>query len=209
MDAGDLLDGVGIVAVVALEDADAAVPLARALAASGVSCVEVTLRTGCAVDAIGRIAREVPEVLVGAGSIRRPEQLLEVRDAGARFAVSPGSSDRLLAAARRLKMPFVPGAVTPTEMIGLLERGYFLQKFFPAEASGGARALRSLAAPLPEVRFFPTGGITQDLACEYLQMGSVACIGGSWFVPADSLRAGDFSAIGRLAVAAVELTTLS
>lgn len=209
MDACDLLDGVGIVAVVALEDADAAVPLARVLVGSGVSCVEVTLRTGCAVDAIGRIAREVPEVLVGAGSIRRPEQLLEVRDAGARFAVSPGSSDGLLAASRRLKMPFVPGAVTATEMIGLLEHGYFLQKFFPAEASGGARALRSLAAPLPEVRFFPTGGITQELAPGYLQMGSVACIGGSWFVPADSLRAGDFSAIGRLAESAAELTTLS
>ena len=209
MDASELLDEIGIVAVVVIENADAAVPLARTLSGSGVRCVEVTLRTGCAVDAIGRIAREVPELLIGAGSIRRPEQLLEVRDAGARFAVSPGSSDGLLAASRRLRMPFVPGAVTPTEMIRLLERGYLLQKFFPAEASGGAAALRSLAAPLPEVRFFPTGRITGELAPGYLQMDSVACIGGSWFVPADSLRAGDFPAIGRLAAEAAELTTLS
>ena len=109
----------------------------------------------------------------------------------------------------RLRIPFVPGAVTATEMIRLLDNGYSLQKFFPAEASGGAVALRSLAAPLPEVRFFPTGGITQELAGEYLRTESVACIGGSWFVPADELSSRDFSAIGRLAIAAVELTTLS
>jgi 2-dehydro-3-deoxyphosphogluconate aldolase/(4S)-4-hydroxy-2-oxoglutarate aldolase len=138
-------------------------------------------------------------MLVGAGSVRRAEQFAQIADAGARFAVSPGATASLLDAAERQGMPFVPGAVTASEIIGLLESGYRLQKFFPAEASGGLASIRALAAPLPEVLFFPTGGIDQTLAREYLACECVASVGGSWFVPAGALAAGDFARIRELA----------
>ena len=138
MDATRLLAGNRIVPVVVLADASAAVPVARALLDGGIAVAEITLRTDDAVDGIRAIATEVPDMLVGAGSIRTPEQMKVVQDAGAAFCVSPGASSALLDAAEELRMPFVPGAATPSEMIGLFERGYRLQKFFPAEQAGGA-----------------------------------------------------------------------
>jgi len=206
MDAAKILSPFRIVPVVVIEDVETAVPLATTLAAAGLGAIEVTLRTAPALEAIRRIASEVPGILPGAGSIRTPEQMQQAGDAGARFCVSPGSSPKLLAAARDLKMAFVPGAVTASEMIALMEAGYTLQKFFPAELAGGAAMIRSVGGPLPEVRFFPTGGITTGNAGDYLALKNVACIGGSWLAPRNSLADRDFDAIAQLAEDAVKLT---
>ena len=156
--------------------------------------------------AIELVASAVPQVMVGAGSIRNTEQLQQVKNAGAKFGVSPGSTDTLLEAAA--DCPYIPGAATATECMHLLEQGYFLQKFFPAELSGGVGRIRALSAPLPEVRFCPTGGITPDNITQYLQCSAVACVGGSWFVPGLALEAGDFAAIGQLSREAVAMTSL-
>ena len=203
MDATSLLEGLRLVPVVVIEDETQAVPLAETLLAAGVRAMEVTLRTESALAALERVAGAVPEMLLGAGSLRCPEQFPRILNAGARFAVSPGASERLLAAAAEARIPFVPGAVTASEIIRLLEHGYRLQKFFPAESSGGVAQLRALAAPLPEVRFFPTGGITSELAPAYLAFERVACLGGSWFVPERALREGDFGTVAALATQAV------
>lgn len=205
MDAGDLLKSCRIVPVVAIERADAAVPLARALLEGGLDAIEVTLRTDEALAAIEAIAAEVPEMLVGAGSIRQPGQLFDVQQAGAAFAVSPGCSDRLIDAVAEIGMPFVPGAITPSEMLSLLGHGYRLQKFFPAELAGGHTFLQAVGAPLPEIRFMPTGGITPDNAAAYLGLGNVACIGGSWITPVELQAERDFDAIRRLAADAARL----
>lgn len=205
MDATELLRGRRVVPVVVVDHVDIAVPLAETLMDAGLSVIEVTLRTDDALAAIAAIARAVPEMIVGAGSIRRPQQFTEVQDAGARFAVSPGASDALLAKAEGLGMPFVPGAVTPSEMIGLYERGYRLQKFFPAELAGGHAYLKSVGAPLPEVSFMPTGGITPDNVLQYLALSNVLCIGGSWITPSSLQKKRDFESIHRLATDAARL----
>lgn len=205
MDASQTLKQARIVPVVVIEDADRAVPLAETLLAAGLSAIEITLRTDSALDAIRRVADAVPAMLVGAGSIRRPSQISEVQSAGARFAVSPGATDELLAAASDARLPLVPGAVTAYEVTQLMNRGYTLLKFFPAELAGGVAMLKALGAPLPEARFFPTGGITTKNAADYLALPNVACLGGTWITPADLLRSKDFEAIGRLAAAAAEL----
>lgn len=204
MDAKALLSDTRLVPVVVIEDPASAVPLARALLDAGINAIEITLRTPAALDAIRAVASEVPDIICGAGSIRRRQQLTDIRDAGARFAVSPGSSYDLLSAAE--DFPFVPGAETATEMIGLLDAGYTLQKFFPAELIGGLARISALSAPLPEVRFFPTGGINAALAAQYLAHPKVHCIGGSWFVPADALREGKFTAIRIAASEALQKT---
>ena len=206
MNAADLLAAQRVVPVVVIDDADDAVPLAKTLLANGLDAIEVTLRTEAGLDAIDRIAREVPGMLVGAGSVRRAAQIAEVKSAGAVFAVSPGSSDALLAAAADEDLPFVPGAVTASEMLKLLDLGYTLQKFFPAELSGGAAFLKAVSAPIPEVAFMPTGGIGPDNAGDYLALPNVACIGGSWIAPPRLLHAKDFDAIAELTAAAVALT---
>ena len=199
MDASSLFTDIPLVAVVSIDKQSDAVPLANALYEAGIKAIEVTLRTEVALAAIESIQREVPEILLGAGSIRRSDQIKQVINAGARFAVSPGCSPALLEEIRAANLPFVPGAATASEMIVLLEQGYMLQKFFPAELSGGLAKIRALAAPLPEVKFFATGGINTALAREYLACSSVACIGGSWFVAANSVAMGDFKAISALA----------
>ena len=205
MNAADLLAGQRVVPVVVIDDAGDAVPLAKTLLASGLTAIEVTLRTEAGLEAIERIASDVPEMLVGAGSVRRAAQIAEVKAAGALFAVSPGSSDSLLDAAADAELPFVPGAVTASEMLKLLDLGYTLQKFFPAELSGGAAFLKAVGAPIPEVSFMPTGGIGPDNADDYLSLGNVACIGGSWIAPSALLADQDFDAIAGLAAAAAKL----
>ncbi len=205
MDATELLMGYPVVPVVVIDDVDVAVPLAETLSDAGLNVIEVTLRTDDALAAIASIARAVPDMIVGAGSIRRAEQFTEVKDVGAKFAVSPGASDALLDAVDGLGMPFIPGAATPSEMIHLYERGYRLQKFFPAELAGGHAYLKSVGAPLPEVSFMPTGGITADNARHYLSLKNVMCIGGSWITPADLQAKRDFDAIHRLATDAARL----
>lgn len=199
MNAADLLQGNRVVPVVVVDDADKAVTLARTLLDAGLGAIEVTLRTPAAFDAIRRIAAKVPDMIVGAGSIRHVAQVTEVVDAGAQFGVCPGSSPSLLEAIDAAGLPFIPGAITPSETLALLERGYTLQKFFPAELSGGARYLKGISAPIPEANFMPTGGITPENAPAYLALNNVACLGGTWVAPAEALAASNFDAIANLA----------
>ncbi|MFF4286260.1 bifunctional 4-hydroxy-2-oxoglutarate aldolase/2-dehydro-3-deoxy-phosphogluconate aldolase [Streptomyces sp. NPDC001633] len=194
-----------VVPVVVLEDAADAVPLARALVAGGLSAIEVTLRTPAALDAVRAIADEVPDAVVGAGTLLTPEQVAAARAAGARFLVSPGWSPRLLGALRDSGLPFLPGVSTASEVVTLLDEGINELKFFPAEAAGGTAYLKSLAAPLPQARFCPTGGITLASAPTYLALPNVGCVGGTWMLPADALAAKDWARIERLAHEAAAL----
>lgn len=205
MDASKLLAGAKIVPVVVIDDVDKAVPLAECLVDAGLDTIEVTLRTEAGLEAIERIAGAVPAMIVGAGSIRNVDQVNAVVRAGAKFGVAPGTTGRLLNAVRQAGLPFVPGAATASEVMRLLQRGYTLQKFFPAELAGGIPFLKAVAAPIPEVRFMPTGGIKADTAADYLALGNVASVGGSWIAPPDLLAAGDFDAIARIAADAAQL----
>jgi 2-dehydro-3-deoxyphosphogluconate aldolase/(4S)-4-hydroxy-2-oxoglutarate aldolase len=194
-----------VIPVVLIDDAAQAVPLARALVAGGITVIEVTLRTAAAIDAIGAIAAEVEDITVGAGTVLDPAQLDAARRAAARFAVSPGTSPRLLDAAAGHPLALLPGAGSVSESMTLLERGYARQKFFPAGAAGGAAFLAALASPLPQVSFCPTGGITPDNAPGYLELANVACVGGSWITPEAAIRNGDWARIENLARAASAL----
>jgi 2-dehydro-3-deoxyphosphogluconate aldolase/(4S)-4-hydroxy-2-oxoglutarate aldolase len=205
MDASKLLSGVSVVPVVVIDDVDSAVRLAECLFEAGLNTIEVTLRTDDALESMSRIVAAVPEMIVGAGSVRYTKQVAEVRQAGAKFAVSPGASDQLLDTIEEAGMPFVPGAVTASEMMRLLERGYTLQKFFPAELAGGIPYLKAVGGPLSEVRFMPTGGVSAELANDYLALSNVVAVGGSWIAPASLLENGDYEAIGRLASDAAAL----
>ncbi|WP_328976085.1 bifunctional 4-hydroxy-2-oxoglutarate aldolase/2-dehydro-3-deoxy-phosphogluconate aldolase [Streptomyces canus] len=206
--APSLLDLAPVVPVVVLEDASDAVPLARALVAGGLPAIEVTLRTPVALDAIRAIAGEVPEAVVGAGTVITPDQVTETVAAGARFLVSPGWTDVLLAAMRASGVPFLPGVSTTSEVVALLERGVTEMKFFPAEAAGGTAYLKSLAGPLPQARFCPTGGIGPENAPEYLSLPNVGCVGGTWMLPADAIAARDWGRVETLAREAAGLKTL-
>jgi 2-dehydro-3-deoxyphosphogluconate aldolase/(4S)-4-hydroxy-2-oxoglutarate aldolase len=206
MDATKLLENIRIVPVVVIEDKTTAASLAKCLWDAGVTAIEVTLRTPDALAAIEIIAKEVPEILVGAGSIRQTGQFDEIAKRGAQFAVSPGATTALIETAVATSMPFVPGAATASEILSLYEYGYRLQKFFPAERLGGTKTLKALSAPLPEIRFFPTGGINAALAPDYLALPCVNCIGGSWFIPPNLLAEGNFKEISRLAKAALSLS---
>ncbi|MER8010408.1 bifunctional 4-hydroxy-2-oxoglutarate aldolase/2-dehydro-3-deoxy-phosphogluconate aldolase [Streptomyces sp. NPDC094149] len=194
-----LLDLAPVVPVVVIEDAADAVPLARALVSGGLPAVEVTLRTPAAPEAIRAIAAEVPDAVVGAGTVITPEQVRESVAAGARFLVSPGWTDVLLEAMRASGVPFLPGVSTTSEVVALLERGVREMKFFPARAAGGTAYLRSLAGPLPQARFCPTGGIGPKDAPDYLALPNVGCVGGSWMLPADAVAARDWGRIEALA----------
>lgn len=194
-----------VVAVVVIERVEDAAPLARSLVAGGVRAIEVTLRTPVALDAIRAIADGVDGACVGAGTVLRPDDVDAAVRAGARFMVSPGSTDTLLAAAEDVDVPWLPGAATASEALALFERGYRLQKFFPAAAIGGVEHLRSLAGPLPGIRFCPTGGIDVASAPRYLALSNVVCVGGSWLTPRDQLVAHDWAAIEGLARAATQL----
>jgi 2-dehydro-3-deoxyphosphogluconate aldolase/(4S)-4-hydroxy-2-oxoglutarate aldolase len=167
--------------------------------------LEITLRTEHGLPAIAAIARAVPDAVVGAGTVIAPDQLAALADIGCRFVVSPGFSPALLDAAERQSIPFLPGAATAAEVMTLLARGYVRQKLFPAEPAGGVPLLRSLREPLPQVTFCPTGGITLEKAGAYLALANVACVGGSWVVPADAIRGGDWERIRTLAAEAAAL----
>ncbi|MDT0452026.1 bifunctional 4-hydroxy-2-oxoglutarate aldolase/2-dehydro-3-deoxy-phosphogluconate aldolase [Streptomyces hesseae] len=201
----DLLDLSPVIPVVVLHDIADAIPLARALVAGGLPVIEVTLRTHTALDAIRAITAEVPEAIVGAGTVLRPAQAEAAVEAGARFLVSPGWTDRLLDGLRATGMPFLPGVATASEVLALLERGVREMKFFPAEAAGGVEYLRSLSAPLPTARFCPTGGIGPESAREYLALPNVGCVGGTWMVPADAVRTHDWERVRELAAQAAAL----
>lgn len=194
-----------VIPVVVLDDAGDAVPLARALVAGGLPVVEMTLRTPAAGEAIRAIAAEVPEAVVGAGTVLTPAQAEEAVDAGARFLVSPGWTDGLLRAMLGCGVPVLPGVSTVSEVIALLERGVTEMKFFPAEAAGGVAYLKSLAAPLPAARFCPTGGIDEARAPAYLALPNVGCVGGTWMLPGEALAARDWARVQRLAQGAAAL----
>lgn len=203
MNALDILADATVVPVVVINDPGRAVELANTLLSAGINAIEVTLRTPGALEAIKLIAEQVPNILVGAGSVRTAGHFDEIASVGASFAVSPGSSETLIRCAKDLAMPYVPGAATATENIYLLEQGYQLQKFFPAELNGGTAMLKALSSPLPEVRFFPTGGVTAESAASYLQLSCVHCIGGTWIATPELIEQGRFDTIERLARAAI------
>ncbi|MFJ2584106.1 bifunctional 4-hydroxy-2-oxoglutarate aldolase/2-dehydro-3-deoxy-phosphogluconate aldolase [Streptomyces sp. NPDC087538] len=200
-----VLDLAPVVPVVVLEDAADAAPLARALVAGGLPAIEVTLRTAAALDAIRAIAAEVPDAVVGAGTVISVRNVADTVAAGARFLVSPGWTDRLLDAMKASGVPFLPGVSTTSEVVALLERGVTEMKFFPAEAAGGTAYLKALSAPLPQARFCPTGGISLASAPSYLALPNVGCVGGSWMVPADAVAAKDWARVERLAGEAAAL----
>lgn len=193
-----------VVPVLVIDDADIAALLATALIAGGLPALEVTLRTPAALDAIREMAA-VPGGMVGAGTLLTAKDVEAAKAAGATFGVSPGATDRLLDACEANDLPLLPGAATASEAMRLLERGYIVQKFFPAEANGGAKALKAIGAPIPQVKFCPTGGVTLGNATEYLSLGNTLCVGGSWVAPKDLVGAKDWAAITRLAKEAAAL----
>jgi 2-dehydro-3-deoxyphosphogluconate aldolase / (4S)-4-hydroxy-2-oxoglutarate aldolase len=194
-----------VIPVVIIDDVAKAVPLAKALVAGGLPVIEITLRTAAGLEAIRAIAAEVPSAIPGAGTVLDPEQLAAVIRAGARFAVSPGATPKMLDAAQGADIALLPGIATASEAMGLIERGYGFAKFFPAEPAGGAAYLSALASPLPQLRFCPTGGITPESAPRYLSLPNVICVGGSWMVNRNTIEAGDWSAITASAAGAAAL----
>ena len=188
-----------VIPVLTVRDVDDGVAQARALVAGGLFAIEVTLRTAAALGAIKAIAKLVPGAFVGAGTIIDPRQIGEAIDAGAKFLVSPGASLRLAEAAAAAAVPFLPGCATPSEAMELRVRGFRALKLFPAEAVGGVKLLASIAAPLPDLFFCPTGGIDLAKAPSYLALPNVACVGGSWMLPKAALAAGDYAAVESLA----------
>jgi len=194
-----------VIPVLAIDRIEDALPLCRALVDNGLPVLEITLRTACALDAIALVARELPHACVGAGTVLSAADLAKVADAGARFAISPGATDALFEAAKASAAPLIPGIATASELMRGMEHGWRRFKFFPAESSGGIGALKGFGGPLPMARFCPTGGIDAAKAPNYLALPNVACVGGSWMVPADAVKAGDWARIGALAGEAASL----
>ena len=200
-----ILSAAPVIPVLVIDDIDSAVPLARALVAGGLTSLEVTLRTPVALDAIRAMAEAVPEAQVGVGTVLTGDDLDAAHEAGAIFAVAPGSSPALLRAASDHPLPLLPGAATASEVMQLMEQGYLHQKFFPAAAAGGPKLLKSIGGPLPQVTFCPTGGIDADSARSWLELSNVACIGGSWVAPRSLIEQEDWDQIEALARAAKQL----
>ncbi|MBY6119771.1 bifunctional 4-hydroxy-2-oxoglutarate aldolase/2-dehydro-3-deoxy-phosphogluconate aldolase [Mameliella alba] len=193
-----------VIPVLVVDDVATARPLAEALVAGGLPVLEVTLRTPVALDAIREMA-QVEGGIVGAGTLLTPQDVAAAKEAGAKFGVSPGATDRLLQACEDADLPLLPGAATSSEAMRLLERGYSVQKFFPAEANGGVPALKSIGAPIPQVRFCPTGGVSPANAPDYLALSNTLCVGGSWVAPKDAVAKGDWARIEDLAREAAAL----
>jgi 2-dehydro-3-deoxyphosphogluconate aldolase / (4S)-4-hydroxy-2-oxoglutarate aldolase len=196
-----------VVPVIVLDDARHAVPLARACVAGGIEVLEVTLRTPAGLESIRRIAAEVPDAWVGAGTVTTVADVARVAAAGARFAVSPGFDRAVAAAARDHGLPLMPGVMTPSEVMAAMADGFELLKFFPAAAAGGMPMLKALAGPFPALRFCPTGGIDARSAPEYLALPNVVAVGGSWLTPASAIAREDWAAVTTLARAAAALRT--
>ncbi|WP_192022663.1 bifunctional 4-hydroxy-2-oxoglutarate aldolase/2-dehydro-3-deoxy-phosphogluconate aldolase [Shewanella sp. WPAGA9] len=187
-----------IVPVMVINKIEHAVPLAKALVAGGISVLEITLRTECALEAIKLIAKEVPEAIVGAGTILNEQHLQQAIDAGSQFIITPGATEGLLKAAMKGNVPLIPGVASISEVMVGMELGYTHFKFFPAEASGGVGALKAFSGPLANIRFCPTGGITPTSYKNYLALPNVDCIGGSWIAPTDAMEQGDWDRITQL-----------
>ena len=196
----------GVVPVVVVDDLARVEGLGAALKAGGLPLAEVTFRTGQAINALRILALDA-ELIVGAGTVVRPEQVDAAQAAGAKFVVMPGFNRRVVDRCREIAMPVIPGICTPSEVIAALETGIELMKFFPAEASGGPEMVRALGAPFPEIRLIPTGGVNGANAATYLGLHEVAAVGGSWMVAREMIRDGDFASITRLSAEAVQIAS--
>jgi len=196
-----------IVPVMVINNVEHAVPLAHALVKGGLKVLEITLRTPAALESIRRIRAEVPEAIVGAGTIINIETLNKAIDAGAEFIVSPGTTDKMIDAALATGVPLLPGIANPSQAMSLLEKGITEMKFFPAEAAGGIPMLKSIGAPIPQISFCPTGGVSQKNVKEYYNLSNVTCVGGSWMCAASLVDAEDWGEITRLSIEAIALAT--
>jgi 2-dehydro-3-deoxyphosphogluconate aldolase/(4S)-4-hydroxy-2-oxoglutarate aldolase len=197
------LGKIGIVPVIKIDDAEKAVPLARALAAGGIPCAEITFRTAQGEEAIRRIAQEVPGILLGAGTVLTTDQVDRAAGAGAKFIVSPGLNPKVALYCIEKNMPFAPGCVTPSEIEQALEFGFDLVKFFPAEQAGGIEYIKAVSAPYPNIKFIPTGGINADNIFRYAAFEKIHACGGSWMASAELINSGDFDKITALSREAV------
>lgn len=193
-----------VVPVLVIKDVEHAVPMAEALLEGGIKVLEVTLRTPVAVDVIKEVAAKVPEAIIGAGTVTNAEQLKMVQDAGAQFAISPGLTNDLLQAGNEGDIALIPGIASISELMQGLDMGYDHFKFFPAEASGGIKAIKSIGGPFPNVTFCPTGGISPNNYLDYLALPNIKCVGGSWLAPDDVLAAGKWGRITELAKQAID-----
>jgi 2-dehydro-3-deoxyphosphogluconate aldolase/(4S)-4-hydroxy-2-oxoglutarate aldolase len=202
--AADICGLAPVIPVLVVDDADIAQDLAKALVAGGLPALEVTLRTPAALDVIREMAK-VAGGIVGAGTLLTPKDVEDAKAAGATFGVSPGATDLLLDACEANDLPLLPGIATASEAMRLLERGYWVQKFFPAEANGGAPALKGIGGPIPQVKFCPTGGVSLKNAADYLSLSNTLCVGGSWVAPKDLIMAKDWAGITALAAEAAKL----
>jgi 2-dehydro-3-deoxyphosphogluconate aldolase/(4S)-4-hydroxy-2-oxoglutarate aldolase len=205
----DILRAGPVMPVVVIDDAAHAVPLARALVAGGIRAIEITLRTGAALDAIQAISREVPDAIPGVGTALTGADVLAALEAGARFIVSPGATPALVDAAIGSGLPFLPGVATASELMAGMAAGLSAFKFFPAAQAGGVEALKALAGPFPNARFCPTGGVSAANAATYLALPNVLCVGGSWIAPREAIAAGDFAKIEQLAREAAGLRAIT
>ncbi|PFH07901.1 2-dehydro-3-deoxyphosphogluconate aldolase/(4S)-4-hydroxy-2-oxoglutarate aldolase [Collimonas sp. PA-H2] len=201
----DIMRASPVIPVIAIDDIEHAVPLAKALVAGGIRVLEVTLRTAHGLPAIRAIAEQVPGAIVGVGTLTQADEFVAARDAGAVFGVSPGLTPALIAAAKSSGLPLLPGVMTPSEVMAAREAGFRQLKLFPAVPAGGVGMLNAIAGPLGDVTFCPTGGISLETAPDFLACKNVACVGGSWLTPKDLLKAGDWARITALAAAASKL----
>lgn len=201
----DIMHTSAVIPVIVIDQPEHAVPLARALVGGGIRVLEVTLRTGHGLAAIRAMAEQVPDAVVGVGTLTSPEEFTAARDAGAVFGVSPGLTPALIAAARSSGLPLLPGVMTPSEVMAAREAGFHQLKLFPATVAGGVAMLDAIAGPLADVTFCPTGGISQETAPQFLARRNVACVGGSWLTPKNAIDSGDWSRITALAAAASAL----
>ncbi|NOQ81924.1 MAG: bifunctional 4-hydroxy-2-oxoglutarate aldolase/2-dehydro-3-deoxy-phosphogluconate aldolase [Methylophaga sp.] len=203
----EIMNSSPIVPVMVINKVEHAVPLAKALVKGGITTLEITLRTEAALESITRIKAEVPEATVGAGTIINIETLNKAIAAGAEFIVSPGTTDAMIDAAIATGVPLLPGVANPSEAMRLLEKGITEMKFFPAEAAGGIPMLKSIGAPIPQITFCPTGGVSQKNVKDYYNLPNVACVGGSWMCAANLVDAENWDEITRLSAEAIEIAT--
>ena len=194
-----------VIPVIVIEKAEQAVPLADALLEGGITVAEITLRSAAALDAVQNMAEARPEMVVGVGTILSAQQAQDAKSAGAQFGVSPGSTEAVLDGCKTAGLPLLPGAATVSEMMVLAEKGYHALKFFPASAAGGLSFLKSLASPLPNFKFCPTGGISAQTAPDWLALSNIVCVGGSWIAPLADINSGNFAAITDRAKSATAL----
>ena len=200
-----IIENCGVIPVVVLEDAANAVPLAKALLAGGINICEITFRTAAAEEAIRQISLNVPEMIVGAGTVITKEQLKAATDAGAKFIVSPGSDLEVIRYAKELGVYMLPGAVTPTEVMQLIKEDIKVIKFFPAENYGGLKTIKAISAPFPNIKFVPTGGVSLSNLNAYLEFSKIAAVGGSWLCTKDLIKDGKWDEITRLSKEAMDI----